>query len=70
MKKQRLRHKASNKGSIPVGYVLRELVLWEFSGNADIIRHNATELAKALQMHYNLTNFGPSSFGIDDGNEE
>jgi hypothetical protein len=66
MKKQTVRHTASSKGSIPVGYVLRDLVLWDFSGNEDLVRHNATELAKALQMHYNLTNFGPASFGMED----
>jgi hypothetical protein len=71
MKKQRLRRKALNNKkskSVVIGVVLKELVLWDFSNNEDIIRHNAFELAKALQMHYNLTNFGPSSFGIDDEN--
>lgn len=66
MKKQQLRHKASKPVTLPVGMVLVELVLWDFSGNADIIRHNANELAKAIQMSYNLNNFGPSSFGIED----
>jgi hypothetical protein len=66
MKKQQLRHIASKPVALPVGTVLVELVLWDFSGNADIIRHNANELAKAIQMHYNLNNFGPSSFGIED----
>ena len=66
MKKQQLRHKASKPVTLPVGRVLIELALWDFSGNADIIRHNANELAKAIQMSYHLDNFGPSSFGIED----
>jgi hypothetical protein len=66
MKKQQLRHKASKPVILPVGRVIVELVLWDFSGDADIIRHNANELAKAIQMSYNLDNFGPSSFGMED----
>lgn len=66
MKKQPVRHTASKPVTLPVGRVIIELALWDFSGDADIIRHNANELAKALQMSYNLDNFGPSSFGMDD----
>ena len=66
MKKQQVRRKASNSVILPVGRVIMELALWDFSGDADIIRHNANELAKALQMSYNLDNFGPSSFGMED----
>jgi hypothetical protein len=70
MKKQQVRHIASKPVCIPVGELIRELVLWDFSGDEHIIRHNANELAKALQMSYNLNNFGPSSFGMEEGNEE
>lgn len=66
MKKQPVRHIASKPVTLPVGRIIVELVLWDFSGNADIIRHNANELAKAIQMSYNLDNFGPSSFGMED----
>jgi hypothetical protein len=66
MKKQQVKRTASNLIYLPIGVVIRELVLWDFSGDEHIIRHNANELAKALQMSYNLDNFGPSSFGIDD----
>ena len=69
MKKQTLRRKAAKKKFIPKitpGRVVRELVLWEFSGNEDLIRHNAGELAKALLMSYNLDNFGPTSFGLEE----
>lgn len=62
-KKQQVKNKVTY---LPVGMVITQLVLWDFSGNEDIIRHNATELAKALQMSYNLDNFGPASFGIED----
>jgi hypothetical protein len=66
MKKQQVRRKALKPVSLPVGRVILELALWDFSGDEDIICHNANELAKALQMSYNLDNFGPSSFGIED----
>lgn len=69
MKNQRVRHKASLKkfkGAIPIGIVLTEIVIWDFSGNEEIISHNAGELAKALLMTYQLNNFGPISFGLDD----
>lgn len=45
---------------------MTELVVWTFTDNEDVIRHNANELAKALQMSYQLSNFGPSAFGIED----
>lgn len=66
MKKQQVKRTASKPIHLPVGVLVRELVLWEFSGDADIIRHNANELARALQMSYNLDNFGPASFGMED----
>jgi len=69
MKKQQVRHKASinmNKPIRHVGRVVLELAIWDFSGNDDIISHNAGELAKALLMSYQLDHFSPSSFGIDD----
>lgn len=66
MKKQQVRHTASKPIYLPVGMVIRELVLWDFSGDEHVIRHNANELAKALQMSYNLDNFGPASFGMEE----
>ena len=66
MKKQPVRHIASKQITLPVGRIIVELVLWDFSGNADIIRHNANELANAIQISYRLNNFGPSSFGMED----
>ena len=66
-KKQRLKNKETY---LPFGIVITDLVLWDFSGNADVIRHNANELAKALQMSYDLNNFGPHCFGIEDGEME
>lgn len=62
-KKQQLKNKETY---LPFGTVITELVLWDFSGNADVIRHNANELAKALQMSYDLSNFGPNCFGIEE----
>lgn len=66
MKKQRLKRNAQKKLILPEGYVVTELVVWTFTDNEDVIRHNANELAKALQMSYQLSNFGPSAFGIED----
>jgi hypothetical protein len=69
MKKQRLRRKASKEKvvqKVTPGRLVKELVLWDFSGNEELIRHNAGELAKALLMSYNLDNFGPSSFGLEE----
>lgn len=68
-KKQQVRRKALKQKVqliLPIGVVVRELVLWDFSNNEDIIRHNASQLAIAIQMRYNLENFGPSSFGIEE----
>lgn len=66
MKKQQLRRNAIKQVHLPVGVLIRDLVLWDFSQDEDIIRHNANELAKALQMSYNLENFGAASFGISE----
>ena len=69
MKKQQVRRKAAKKKNpiyIPVGVVWTELILWDFSGNDEVIAHNASELARAIYLNYGLNNFGPKSFGIDD----
>ena len=69
MKKQQLRRKAKQR-TIPVGEVLVELIVWDFSQDEDLIRHTANELAKAINMHYNLSNFGPKSFGLPDEEDD
>lgn len=48
------------------GHVFLDLHLWEFSGNEDVIRHNAEELAKGLLLIYNMSNFGVESFGLSE----
>ncbi len=52
--------------AIPVGRVIPELVIWAFTDDEAVIRHYANELAKAIQLSYGLSNFGPQSFGISD----
>lgn len=72
MRKQQLRHvaaKYNSGGSVPVGIVLKELCIWDFSQEDEVIRHNVDQLAKALLMSYHLDNFGPISFGIEDDQE-
>lgn len=66
MKKQQVKRNAKKPVSLPEGRVVIDLVIWSFTDDEDIIRHNAEQLAKALQMSYQLSNFGPSAFGIDD----
>lgn len=66
MKKQQVKRTASKPKAIPVGRLIRELVLWDFTQNEDVIRHNANELARAIQLGYNLENFGASSFGLSE----
>ena len=70
MKKQQLKRNAVKSVYLPIGMVIRELVLWDFSGDEHIIRHNANELAKAIQMSYNLDNFGAASFGFSEEENE
>lgn len=43
-----------------------DLVIWSFTDDEDIIRHNADQLAKAIQLGYQLKNFGPSMFDLDE----
>lgn len=52
--------------TIPVGRVVSELVIWSFTDDEEINRHYANELAKAIQLSYNLSNFGVQSFGISE----
>jgi uncharacterized protein YcgI (DUF1989 family) len=66
MKKQRLRRNAQKSLILPEGHVMVDLVIWSFTDDEDIIRHNAEQLSKALQMNYQLRNFGPLAFGIDE----
>lgn len=69
MKKQRVKRTAVKPLALPVGRVIHELVIWDFTQDDDIIRHNANELARAIQMGYNLENFGASSFGLSEEDE-
>ena len=69
MKKQQLRRNAKQR-TIPVGEVLIDLAIWDFSEDEDLIRHTANELAKAINMHYNMNNFGPKSFGLSEEDDE
>lgn len=61
MKKKKIKAKA-----IPVGRLLPELVIWSFNDDEEIVRHYAEQLAKAIQLSYNLSNFGLQSFGISE----
>jgi hypothetical protein len=73
MRKQKTKRNALKKQKrliMPVGVMITELVLWDFSGNEELVRHNANELAKAIVMHYNLQNFGPANFGLSEDSEE
>ena len=56
----------SAKKSVPVGRVVPELVIWDFSEDDVIIRHYAEQLARALELSYNLSNFGVKSFGLEE----
>jgi hypothetical protein len=51
---------------MPVGIVITELAMWEFSGDEETIRHHVNTLANAIIMGYNLTNFGPGAFNLSD----
>jgi hypothetical protein len=69
MKKKKTQKNKATKNQpqyLPFGVVINELTLWVFSNDEDLIRHNANELAKALHMSYNLSNFGVSSFGLQE----
>jgi len=71
MKKQKHRNKKVRR-SLPVGVVITDLVLWTFTDNEEVIRHNVEELSKAILYSFHLDNFGPTSFGLDpsDGGDE
>jgi hypothetical protein len=51
------------------GYVITELVVWEFAGNKENICHISEQLAKAIIVSYNMGNFGPDSFTFDKASE-
>lgn len=69
MKKQIVRRKAAKKKiqpKITLGRIILELAIWDFTGDERVIRHNADQLARAILMSYNLDNFGPTSFGLEE----
>jgi hypothetical protein len=51
---------------VPVGVVLTELVIWEFSQDEAVICHLSEQLCRAMLLSYNLQNFGVASFGISE----
>lgn len=65
MKKNKTKKKQPKK-YLPYGRVILELVIWDFSQDENIICHTANELAKAIQLSYNLSNFGTHSFGLEE----
>lgn len=66
MKKQQLRHTTLNAPIYTIGEVNLDLAVWDFSEDEDLTCHIAEQLAKAIYLHYNMSNFGPESFGIQD----
>jgi hypothetical protein len=66
MKKKQPKTKTKNTAALPIGRVIIELALWDFTQDEVIIRHNANELARALYLSYNLENFGATSFGLSE----
>lgn len=68
MKKKKNRNTEMRK-VLPVGVVITDLVLWTFTDNEEVIRHNVEELSKALLYSFHLDNFGPTSFGLNPSEE-
>jgi hypothetical protein len=52
--------------AVPVGRVLNELVIWEFSEDEAVICHIVDQVSKAILMTYHLRHFGAASFGISE----
>jgi hypothetical protein len=52
--------------AVPIGRLIPELVIWSFHDDEEIVRHYADQLAKAIQLSYNLSNFGVKSFGMSE----
>jgi hypothetical protein len=50
--------------------VINDLVVWEFDGDEETIRHVANQIAKALTISYNMGNFGPDAFNFKKKLEE
>jgi len=65
MKKQKKKQK-SVPMNIPTGVVITDLIVWCFDDNEEVIRHTADQLARAIQMSFSLSNFGPIVFGYED----
>lgn len=68
MKKQKQKNTKVRR-TLPVGVVITDLVLWTFTDNEEVIRHNVEELSKALLYSFHLDNFGPTSFGLKPSEE-
>ena len=70
MKHKKAKPKTAKKPAraIPVGIVITDLVLYAFNDSEEVIRHNAGQIALAIQLRFNLEHFGPSAFGLN--NEE
>ena len=69
MKKKQQKTKTKTSPALPIGRVITELALWDFTQDEAVICHNANELARALYLSYNLENFGTASFGLSEDEE-
>lgn len=65
MKKKKQKNKKPSR-STPIGRVIPELIIWSFTDDDEINRHYAEQLARAIQLSYNLSNFGLESFGYEE----
>lgn len=58
--------KKQKQKAVPIGRLVPELVIWSFNDDEEIVRHYADQLARAIQLSYNLSNFGLQSFGMSE----
>lgn len=52
------------------GYVLKELTIWDHGLDPHATKYNVEQIMRALQLNYNMNNFGVESFGLTPDENE
>ena len=65
-----MKKKKKKQAAIPIGTVILDICVWDFSGQEEVTRHIADQIARAVYLTYNMSNFGVESFGLTDENKE
>jgi hypothetical protein len=65
-----MKKKQNKKGAIPIGTVILDICVWDFSGQEEVTRHIANQIARAVYITYGINNFSADVFNMTNENND